>query len=110
MRFMIYGELKEKSETPNSKNLKWTKDMTIHEIFVSSYEELAEKTGMSPEQLAILRFSIAKAFGASTIDCPCCDSVLDINYCIEQFNANRYIECPFCGAKLEKTAFFNEKI
>lgn len=43
MRFMIYGELKEKSETPNSKNLKWTKDMTIHEIFVSSYEELAEK-------------------------------------------------------------------
>lgn len=48
MRFMIYGELKEKSETPNGKNLEWTKDMTIHEIFVSSYEELAEKQECLP--------------------------------------------------------------
>lgn len=81
----------------------------IHDIVHLTTDQLTQKTGMSADQILDLRMAIAKASGLEILDCPCCDAVLDFNYCHEALQASDTIECPFCGALLGKNAFFADK-
>lgn len=92
----------------NSNSFEWSESVTIHDIIYLPAAQLAEKTGMSFEQLLDLRMAIAAATGLEIVDCPCCDEVLDFNYCKEAFQNSDTVECPFCGAKLGKDAFFGD--
>lgn len=92
----------------NSNPFEWFESVTIHDIIYLPAAQLAEKTGMSLEQILDLRMAIAKATGLETLDCPCCDTVLDFDYCRESLEKSSTVECPFCGAKLGKDAFFGD--
>ena len=87
----------------------WSESVTIHDIVYLPAAQLTEKTGMNLNQILDLRMAIAASTGLEIVDCPCCDAVLDFNYCHDALQASGTVECPFCGALLGKNAFFADK-
>lgn len=86
----------------------WSESVTIHDIVYMPAAQLTEKTGMNLNQILDLRMAIAASTGLEIVDCPCCDSVLDFNYCKESFQNSDVVECPFCCARLGKEVFFGD--
>lgn len=84
----------------------WMKRTSIQEFIETPMNELTGSTGLSPDKIAEVRYSIAKATCSGTLDCPCCDNPVGFDYCAEQWDAKGIYECPFCGAHIGKDSYF----
>jgi hypothetical protein len=84
----------------------WLKLTTLLEFIETPMDDLVSTTGLTPDQIAEVRYSIAKAIGGGCLDCPCCDNPIGFDYCVEQWDNNGVYECPFCGAKIGKDSYF----